>query len=254
MTDNAARPASTILLVRDGPTGLELFMVVRHHQIDFATGAMVFPGGSAEESDFTIADDTARVAPIAGIDRTGLAMRVAAIRETFEESGILLARPRGGTALVDGAMTAQLLKDWSDKPFAAMLAAHDLELAIDRLVHYAHWVTPTMMPKRFDTHFYMAAAPHDQFALHDGHEAVDSIWINPAEALKAAEAGRYTIIFPTRLNLGLIAQCTSVEDAMASTRARKIVTVMPEAVKDAPVRSLRIPIEAGYGGDVFPMG
>jgi 8-oxo-dGTP pyrophosphatase MutT (NUDIX family) len=224
-----ARPASTVLLLRDGRQGLEVFMVVRHHQIDFASGALVFPGGRVEASDLVLA----------GGDAHG-AFRIAAIRETWEECGVLLAAP-GTAPTADGA-------------FAAMLAARSLVPDTSGLAHFAHWITPVPVPKRFDTHFFLAAAPADQDAVHDGGEAVDSVWIRPLDALAEAEAGTKKIVFPTRMNLNKLARSTSVAEAFAAARAKPVVTVQP-IQRDAPEgRYLRIPVEADYGGEEFLAG
>lgn len=249
-----ARPSSTILLVRDGADGMEVFMVVRHHEIDFASGALVFPGGSLEPDDHELAQNAAACGPGAGSDPLLRAMRVGAIRETFEECGVLLARRRGSPDFVDEAARA----DFSGRVaagagFGAAVEACGLELALDGLAPFAHWVTPRFMAKRFDTHFFVAAAPADQRPLHDGREAVDSCWIGPGRALEAAERGEYTIIFPTRLNLGVLARQNRVADALAAARARTIVTVEPAPTEIDGRKALRIPLEAGYGGDVFPV-
>ena len=224
-----ARPASTILLLRDGPGGLEVFMVVRHHQIDFASGALVFPGGRVEAAD----------AVLAGGD-LNLAFRVAAIRETWEECGILLAAP-GTPPPAEG-------------DFANMLLDRGLVPDCDCLAHFAHWITPVPVPKRFDTHFFLAAAPADQDAVHDGHEAVDSVWIRPADALAEAIAGTKKVVFPTRMNLTKLARSNTVAEAFAAARARPVVTVQP-IQRDTPEgRYLRIPIEADYDGEEFLAG
>lgn len=247
-----ARPASTVLLVRDSADGMEVFMVVRHHQIDFASGALVFPGGSIDKEDAIIAADLARCGGDHGLDEQGRAFRVAAVRETFEECGVLLARPRGSSALVDGARVADIAKRVAGRTFGELIAAEDLELALDKLTPFAHWVTPTPLPKRFDTHFFIAAAPQDQLALHDGSESVDSVWINPARALAEAKTGKYTIIFATRLNVEMLGRQNDVAAAIEAARVRKIVTVQPEVLRrDDKGVKLRIPLEADYGGDLF---
>lgn len=249
----APRPASTVLLVRDSAEGMEVFMVVRHHQIDFASGALVFPGGSLDKDDYLIAADPARCGPTMEMDEKSRAFRVAAVRETFEECGVLLARPRGSKALVDGARAEAITKAGQGKVFSEMLAAEDLELALDLLVPYAHWITPTVLPKRFDTHFFIVTAPADQLALHDGSESVDSVWINPAMALEGAKAGKYTMVFATRLNVEMLGRQNDVAAALEAARTRKIVTVMPDVTRGADGRpaELRIPLEAGYGGEVY---
>lgn len=246
------RPASTVLLVRDSADGMEVFMVVRHHQIDFASGALVFPGGSIDKEDAVIAADHARCGGDHGLGEQARAFRVAAIRETFEECGVLLARPRGEKALVDGARVAEIARKATGRTFGELIAAEDLELALDKLTPFAHWVTPTPLPKRFDTHFFIAAAPEDQLALHDGSESVDSVWINPARALAEAKTGKYTIIFATRLNVEMLGRQNDVAAAIEAARVRKIVTVQPEVLRrDDKGVKLRIPLEADYGGDMF---
>ncbi|MGH7210556.1 MAG: NUDIX hydrolase, partial [Acetobacteraceae bacterium] len=173
MNDPApARPAATIMLLRDGTEGMEVFMVVRHHQIDFASGALVFPGGRAEPGDSAVAAGP-RGGRAPGLDGDGLALRIAGIREAFEECGVLLAHPRGATGPLDAARLASLRQGMD---FAALLDAENLELATELLTPFAHWITPPMMPKRFDTHFFLVPAPADQLAVHDGAESVDSVW------------------------------------------------------------------------------
>ena len=216
-----ARPASTILLLRDGAAGLEVFMVVRNRAIDFAGGALVFPGGRVEPADASL----------------GEPFRIAAIREAFEESGILLAR-RGDELLAEHNLPR-------DGDFHALLAEHALTPAPDALVHYAHWITPADMPKRFDTHFFLAEAPPRQVGLHDGGEAVESIWITPDQALAAAAAGERLLVFATRLNLAKLARFATVAQALAG--AGPVVTVCPEPFHRNDATWLRIPAEAGYG-------
>ncbi|MFZ2106864.1 MAG: NUDIX hydrolase [Roseiarcus sp.] len=241
------RPAATVLLVRDGMMGLEVFMVVRHHKIDFASGALVFPGGSVDAGDYAIAADPTLCGPATGLDERNRASRVAAVRETFEECGVLLARPRGSEEGLDVRIGAQS----RGRAFGEFIIAENLELALDALTPFAHWITPPILPKRFDTHFYIAAAPSDQIAIHDGLESVDSVWINPARALAEADAEKYTLVFATRLNLQMLAQSPNAASAMAAARIRRIVTVEPVAVKTESGYTMRIPIEAGYGAGVF---
>ncbi len=244
--------SATILLVRDGASGLEVFMVQRHHQIDFATGAMVFPGGKIEAGD---SDPRLRERCTGAdlLDSDTLSVRVGAIRETFEECGVLLARPRGSAALVTAARLREIEARWRDRLNADeaglidVALEEDLVLACDLLVPYAHWITPVMAPKRFDTHFFLVAAPTDQVALHDGGESVDSVWTTAQNALAEFEAGRRTIIFPTLMNLNLLALARDVEDVLARARARSVVTVQP-GVRRGPdgKPELVIPPEAGY--------
>lgn len=250
------RLAATLLLARDGVNGLELFMVVRHHQIDFASGALVFPGGSLDAGD-----RDPRIRPLADgvddIDDDTLAVRVAAAREAFEECGVLYARRPQASALVDGACAAALGEKYrarleaNEIGMADVAEAEGLRLALDELVHFAHWITPAHMPKRFDTHFFLARTPHDHELVHDGSEAVDSVWISPQQAMADADAGKRTVIFATRLNVERAGRSTCVADALSRARNDRIVTVQPEMEATATGRILRIPLEAGYGGSEY---
>jgi 8-oxo-dGTP pyrophosphatase MutT (NUDIX family) len=246
------------MLLRDGAGGLEVFMVVRHYAIDFASGAIVFPGGSVDAADRALAGDFARCPALPGVDPDGLVLRVAAIRETFEECGILLARPQGSAHLVDAARLAGVAARHR-APLArgattlgAIADAEDIALATEALTPFAHWITPATQAKRFDTHFFLAAAPADQQGLHDGHESVDSVWIRPRDALAGVENGTYKMVFATQLNLQKLDRSGTVAEALAAARASKIVTVLPEGVKTLDGRRrLRIPAEADYGGEEF---
>jgi 8-oxo-dGTP pyrophosphatase MutT (NUDIX family) len=245
-----AIPSATILLLRDGSRGLEVFMVERHHQVDFAQGALVFPGGKVDPADRepTIRERCSG-APVSDDD---LALTVAAIRETFEESGILLARPLPSGGLVPGERLREIESRHRDAlnrgqtTLGEIVEAEDLTLACDLLIPFAHWITPEISPKRFDTHFFLVAAPPDQVALHDGRESVDSTWTTPSAALADADAGRCTIVFPTRLNLMKLARSRGVAEALKAARAAPIVTVMPRVEHTEAGAVLRIPAEAGY--------
>ena len=234
-------------------------MVERHHRIDFATGALVFPGGKIEASD---ADEALRAhcAGAEGLDDKALALRVGAVRETFEECGVLLARARGESGLLaESVVKALRTSHGSDlvggkTTMLDLVEAGSLQLATDLLVPFAHWITPEFMPKRFDTHFYLAAAPVEQVAAHDGSESVDSVWIRPADAIAQAEAGQRTIVFATLRNLHKLARSAGVAEAIERARNEPIVTVLPTVGVGASGRVLRIPPEAGYDVSEAPMG
>jgi 8-oxo-dGTP pyrophosphatase MutT (NUDIX family) len=257
-TPAPARLAATLLLLRDGAQGLEVFMVVRHHEIDFASGALVFPGGKLAPGD---REALARecTSGLEGLGEEQAALRIAALREAFEECGLLLARERGSTELLGPERLERLDHhrgplDRGELGIGEMLRAEGLELACESLVHFAHWVTPVMMPKRFDTHFFLASPPARQLARHDGRELVDSVWIRPVDALAQADAGLRTIIAPTRLNLQRLGYSDSVAGALAAARAQPVVRVLPELVKTADGPRLRIPVDAGYRISEFEPG
>src|SRR6185437_12814129 len=205
-------PAATILLLRDGDAGLEVFMVKRHHQIGFVAGALVFPGGKLEKGD----SDAALAAHV-DCDPTWTAdmraLGAGAIREAFEESGIMLAR-------------------------------QNLRLALDQLVHFAHWITPANMPKRFDTHFFLAVSPVGHAGSHDGRESVDSIWITPGEAI--SDRKRWNVIFPTKLNLMKLDKSKRVDAAIAAARAGRVLPVTPWVENGPDGQILKIRDDAGY--------
>lgn len=261
MTDpkpvSVAQPAATVLLLRSAQPQMQVFMVVRHEQIDFASGALVFPGGKVDAADH----DPALGPHLTGgefIDASERAFRVAAIREAFEECGVLLARERGSHTTLPAARL-KTLEDYRQslvKGEATMLdlvRREKLDLAGDLLVAYAHWVTPAFVPKRFDTWFFLAHAPQDQLAVHDGEESVDSVWISPAEALADLAAKRRIIIFPTRLNLMMLAEDRTPDQAIAAARVRPIKTVQPWIVERAGGKWLNIPADAGYALSEVPI-
>ncbi len=241
----APRAASTILLLRDGPTGLEVFMVARHHEIDFASGALVFPGGLLEQADAEFARDGALMSD--ALDETARAMRIAAIREAFEECGVLLARPPGEARFVSAERVSALDRS---APFADLMARENLVPATDALVPFARWITPAFLPKRFDTHFFLALAPPDHALAHDGRETVDSIWIAPREALERNGA-RFKLLFPTERNLWKLARLADAASALVAAKSAPVIAVVPERTQVDGGPGLRIPLEAGYGGEAF---
>jgi 8-oxo-dGTP pyrophosphatase MutT (NUDIX family) len=269
-----ARPASTILLLRDsaggpddqrrgfddkGHEGIEVFMMVRHHEIEFSSGALVFPGGSVDASDRELLARPELHSGGEGCDEAALSFRIAAIRETFEESGILLARPRGSHDLVEARRAAEIAARHRaalaerKRTFLEVLDESGTVLALDELVPYAHWVTPEGMSKRFDTWFFLAAAPPEQLGAHDGKESTDSLWLSPREAVAGGESGRFKLPFPTTRNLIKLGKQPNVGAALEDSRGKPVVTVMPVLTTSNGRRQLRIPREAGYDGELFEM-
>jgi len=255
------RPASTILLLRDNADReIEVFMMVRHYEIDFNSGALVFPGGSVDKGDQEIIENPELYSGAQGLDAAPLSFRIAAIRETFEESGILLARVRGSKALIDAKRAGEIEAVHrtalceGKTTFQKVLADSGILLALDELVPYAHWITPEGVPKRFDTWFFLAAAPPEQVGAHDGKESTDSIWLPPREALAGGESGRFKLPFPTTRNLIRLGKQRSVRAALDDAGGKPIVTVMPVVTKVNGGRQLRIPLEAGYDGELFEIG
>lgn len=257
MTDAPAkaeiRPAATILLLRDRPT-FQVLMVRRHHQIDFASGALVFPGGKTAPGDH----DPAWVDHAGGW--TGLepdqrALRIAAVREVFEEAGILLGERLDGSPIGGEAcpMDVRAAVERGEVAFLDVVRDLGVRLRLDMLTVFSRWITPSFVPKRFDTWFYVVDAPEDQVAACDGRETVDAEWIGPNEALRLADAGERTVIFPTRMNLKLLGEAESADDAVARARSRPEVTVEPKVESRPDGRYLVLPPDAGYGAVAEPI-
>lgn len=256
MTDKAPvaiRPASTILLVRDDPA-FEVLMVKRHHQVDFASGALVFPGGKTHDGDHDPAWAGFCVA-WEGVEAEQRPLRIAAIREAYEETGIILARFENGELFHgdDWAASVRGEVDRGERAFIDVVKRLGLRLDLSALTVFARWITPDMMPKRFDTWFYLATADDNQLAACDGRETVDAEWIAPLQALRLAREGERTIIFPTRMNLQLLGEADSAADATARAGRRKLVTVLPRVERREGGGVLTIPVDAGYGAVEEPL-
>jgi 8-oxo-dGTP pyrophosphatase MutT (NUDIX family) len=254
MSENPAiRPAATILLLRDQPT-FEVLMVKRHHQVDFASGALVFPGGKthAGDHDPAWADWTVGWDEVAPEERP---LRIAAIREAYEEAAIIMARGAGGDAFCgdDRAAAVREAVANDEHPFIELIRELGVKLDLAALTTFARWITPDLMPKRFDTWFYAATATGEQLAACDGRETVEAEWIAPSEALRLAAAGERKVIFPTRMNLQLLAESSSAHDAAERARSRTLVTVEPKVERRPSGGVLVIPPDAGYGAVEEPL-
>jgi len=252
MTDDI-KPAATILLLRDAPT-FEVLMVKRHHQIDFASGALVFPGGKSHAGDHdpVWAD---HVLGWSDFDADQRALRIAAIREVFEEAGILFGERLDGSPIGGDAcpMDVRRAVDLGETAFLDVVKDLGVRLDLNALTVFARWITPPLTPKRFDTWFYVADAPADQLAACDGRETVDAEWIEPKEVLRLAAAGERKVIFPTRMNVQLLAEANTAGDCIARARARTLVTVEPR-IQDGPGgKFLVLPPDAGYGVVAEPL-
>ena len=235
------RDAATVMLIRDaldgdGRPAVEVCMLRRNLASEFVAGAYVFPGGSVDPADRGEAADElcrgltdAEASEVLGVDSGGLAFWVAALRECFEEAGVLLAQPRDtadGTDLLDTSEPAvrarfeahRLEINEGRTGLLDVCRAEDLVLAADTVHYVSHWITPELAPKRFDTRFFVTAAPAGQVAHHDEGETIATIWVRPDDALARFEAGEIELLPPTIDNLGKLAAHASTEEVMAWAR------------------------------------
>ncbi|MCS6986984.1 MAG: NUDIX domain-containing protein [Sphingomonadaceae bacterium] len=196
-----AVPAATVILVRDGPGGLEVLAIERAQAMGFAGGAVAFPGGKVDPLD---APDPCSCSGFEGLDPADALARVTAARETFEETGILLSKGPG----VPAERRAELRQrsDRHELAFGTLLADLGHRLAAESLKPFARWVPPPGIHRRFDTRFYVALPPPDEVHAADGTEAVTARWVTPAHLLAEADAGHVSLLFPTRCNLARVAQ------------------------------------------------
>ncbi len=242
--------SATLIVGRDKPDGMEMFMVVRHRKIDFASGALVFPGGKVDENDRST-KIRAFCDGADGLSDLMLSVMVAAIRETFEESGILLARHKTDRDMVSGDRFLSF-EPYRDKlnsnkiSLIEFLEKEHLRLACDKLTRFAHWITPEIAPKRFDTHFFLTRIPEGQNGIHDGSESVDSVWLSPEKALEQHAAGHYTMMFPTIMNIQKFGQSLTMGDAIEKASLSEIITVTPWPENRTTGPVLCIPKNAGY--------
>jgi 8-oxo-dGTP pyrophosphatase MutT (NUDIX family) len=249
-----ARPASTVLVLRDGPSGPEVFMVRRHADTAFMGGAHVFPGGRVDAADRDVDDSwcdglghaRAQLAALPPLDAA--AYHVAAARELFEEAGVLLARNEAGefVSLTGAAVHVRFAHDREavhsgETTMRAVLEREHLRLALDVLVLFAHWVTPPVDKRQFDTRFFMTRVPPHQTPVHDDTETTHSCWIRPAEALAQSQRGEILLPPPTWTTLRELEPFETVDDTLAWARKRTIIRRLPRHLDHDGVRTLVLP-------------
>lgn len=228
-----AVPATTVVLLRDGAAGLEVLLMRRPRTMAFAPGMHVFPGGRVDLPTDAAAPVRGSLpigdwAPDAGLAQ---AIVVAGVRETFEEAGVLLAADRAGrTAKPEGDWDRDRALSETPGGFGQVLARRRLHIEADLLVPIAHWVTPEVEARRFDTRFLAAALPPGQTVDRHATETDTAQWITPTAALAEHSAGRMAMLPPTSAVLSDLAGCRSAGDALEWARARRVIPVMPRAV------------------------
>ncbi len=265
------RDAATVMLIRDaddesGRPAIEVCMLRRNLASEFVAGAYVFPGGSVDPEDrgpraaaLCQGRTDAGASADLGVESGGLAFWVAALRECFEEAGVLLARSSGA-----GPDRGRLL-DTTDPAVAGRFAEHrdavnqqrlglldvcdqeGLVLAVDAVHYVSHWITPELAPRRYDTRFFIAAAPPGQIASHDDGETIANIWIRPGEALARQAAGEIELLPPTIANLRNLEDYRTTEEVMEwASQVTEVPTVLPIVlIEDGHVLILR-PGDLGY--------
>jgi len=245
--DVPIRDASTVMLVRDGRAGLEVFMLRRNLNSDFVGGAYVFPGGAVDPGDSADRIDVlsegrsdAKVSPLLGVASGGLAYWVAAIRESFEEAGFLLAYDRSGEIVaLDDSVHSERFKehrravDHGALGLVELCDREELRLAVDRMQYFSRWITPLGAPRRYDTRFFVAEAPAGQTPVHDERETIANLWIRPVEALERHEAGEFELIFPTMRSLEALDRfdtaASVVDHAAAVERVEPVLPTIRES-------------------------
>ena len=260
------RAAATVMLVRDHPiNGLEVFMLQRTLAAVFAKGMYVFPGGRVDANDNeeqleAICDglDDEEASALLGIPNGGLSYWVAAIRECFEEAGVLLARPTSSNELIRFDTDTALQNRFNaarheihdgKMSLVELCSTENLRLVTDNIHYVSHWITPLGEPRRFDTRFFIARAPEAQEPLHDDNETIASLWVSPIEALDRHARGDLAMIPPTTSNLQFLAPHGTTTDALNA--AKKIGTptaILPKLKTDADgkVIGIAMPGDADY--------
>jgi len=265
------RPAATLILVRDTGGGMEVFMIRRTQSAAFMGGAHVFPGGGVDASDASAelaahceGLDDAEASRMLGLAQGGLAYWAAAVRECFEEAGLLLAHDaQGKYADLNEAERAHVFAQWRESvragraTLAELCREQQLRLAAGRMAYYSHWITQPGRPRRYDTRFFVAEAPPAQTPSHDNSETVDHVWIRPAVALERHRRGELHLVFPTIKTLESIAPFDSAAALMAFARSpRKMPAMAPRRASSREGEKLLVPGDYAYAevGRLDPEG
>lgn len=235
------RPAATLVLTRDTDNGLEVLLLQRTWDAVFLPGYYVFPGGAVNSQEpegraHTVGVEDSDISQTMSLDEGGADYMLAAVRECFEEAGILLAQDRPGH-LIDGNHSVHDEREAlfrEEISLARLCTKHGLTIPLDRLAYLSHWVTPPGPPRRFDTRFFVAVAPEGQVASHDGTETIDHRWMSPAQALEEHRAGDRLLGLPTIRTLRVLSEFSTTGELMRYAHANP-----PEAFPDQPWPAMR---------------
>ena len=249
-----ALPSATVVLVRDGADGPEVLMVLRHARTSFGA-SYVFPGGLLHADDDAVGArclgiDDSDADRILSLERGGLAYFSAAIRELFEEAGVLLARDADGGWANASALShhREPLNDGSES-WQTFLEQHDLRLVCDGLHYFSFWVTPREAHKRFSTRFFVAGLPDGQDAEHCGTEVTDSRWMTPAGALEESGAGKIEIPHPTIRTLKRLTPFRTSSDMVAWAKEQEragVECLLPAIVTHGDAQRVVMPGDPDY--------
>jgi 8-oxo-dGTP pyrophosphatase MutT (NUDIX family) len=250
------RASATVVLLRDGEAGLEAYLIRRHARMAFAAGMFAFPGGAVDprDSDASVgwagppaAEWAARLD--CGVDEAR-ALVCAAVRETFEESGVLLASGPSGEPVSDPTgpdweADRKALVDRS-LAFTELLQRRHLVLRTDLLGYWAHWITPQFEPRRYDTRFFVAVIPEHQRARDVSGEADRVAWMRPGDATAGVDGGELAMLPPTYTTLSELGRYSRPDDVLTAARDRVVRTVLPAI---AMVDGVPVFLDAGTGDD-----
>ncbi len=260
------RDAATVMLVRDSDSGLEVCMLQRNLNSDFVGGAYVFPGGGVDPEDaepeveaIAVGRSNTAASRLVGVENSGLSFWVAAIRESFEEAGLLLATdPDGQTISFADEAVARRFEvhrkdvDSGSRRLAEICLEEDLRLDVGSIHYFSRWVTPLGAPRRYDTRFFVAAAPQGQVALHDDHEVIASVWVTPAKALADHERGLRTMIFPTVRTMVALERFDTASQVLEHTAAQESVEpVLPVLEEAGAGYRIRLPGDPEHNGGLY---
>lgn len=264
---SSPRLAATILLLRQEGSQVEVLMVRRHANLSFMAGMWVFPGGSLHPSDMSAAAlellDVGAVTrrasmvdlhgkPLAAPQVCGLVF--AACRETFEETGVLLARHGDGSppsaALLERVQPLRAASNDNAAVFVHLLRDNGLRPDLDSVAYWAHWITPSSAPKRFDTRFFIVRAPQAHLASADTGETVESVWMTPHDLLQAAQRKEMPISHPTQCNLHdlqtALIRHGSLDALLAGEATRKVMPILPKMFREESRMTVVMPWDADY--------
>ena len=258
MADITPVPSATVTLIRDAGAGVEVLMMQRNLKSVFVPGMYVFPGGALDAADsapeiceLSSGIDDARASSTLEVASCGLAYWAAAIRESFEEAGLLIAYDEKERMValdtpgqIERFRQHRHALNQGSCGLLEILRTERLKLAADQLVYFSHWITPVSAPRRYDTRFFVAMAPPEQVPLHDNTETISHVWVRPGEALSRHRRDDFKMRFPTIRTLEEFAAYDTADSLMKAMRAkRNIPTILPRIGKEG---GRVLPGEPGY--------